>query len=109
MGVPITKEKTVWACLRLVFLGILLDGQKHVLAVPEDKRQRTLNLLISFLSKKKATVKELQSLAGLLNFLNKAIHPGRAFTRRMYSKFTQSILKNQKSQTQKKIIATPSY
>ena len=32
-------------------------------------------------------MKDLQSLAGLLNFLNKAIYPGRAFTRCMYSKF----------------------
>ena len=30
----------------------------------------------------------MQQLAGLLNFLNKAIHPGHAFTRRMYSKYS---------------------
>ena len=37
--------------------------------------------------KRKATVDELQKLSGFLNFLNKAIVPGRAFTRRMYAKF----------------------
>ena len=42
------------------------------------------------LDRKKATVKELQSLAGLLNFLNRAIVPGRAFTRRMYAKCSSS-------------------
>ena len=37
--------------------------------------------------KNKATVHELQQLCGFLNFLNRAIFPGRAFTRIMYSKF----------------------
>ena len=36
--------------------------------------------------KKKATIGELQEFTGYLNFLCKAIYPGRAFTRRMYSK-----------------------
>ena len=91
LGVPIADEKTFWAALQQVFLGILLDGERYVLAVPEEKRQATLNLLQRFEQKKKATVHELQSLAGLLNFLNKAIHPGRAFTRRMYAKFTNIV------------------
>ena len=33
-----------------------------------------------------ATIKEVQKLTGLLNFLNRAIVPGRVFTRRMYAK-----------------------
>ena len=45
-------------------------------------------MLQSMLHRKKATVKELQSLAGFLNFLNHAITPGHTFTRRMYSKFS---------------------
>ena len=36
--------------------------------------------------KKKVTIKQVQCLTGLLNFLNKCIVPGRAFTHRMYSK-----------------------
>ena len=40
------------------------------------------------LDKKKAKVKELERLAGLLNFLTRAIVPGRVFTRHMYAKFT---------------------
>ena len=34
---------------------------------------------------KKARVKEIEKLTGLLNFLSRAIYPGRAFTRRMYA------------------------
>ena len=38
--------------------------------------------------KRKSTVKELQSLCGFLNFIGKAVFPGRTFTRQMYSKYS---------------------
>ena len=81
LGVPISHEKTEWANTIVMFLGILLDRKYQVLAIPEDKRLRALNSLELMLSKKKSTVRDLQALAGLLNFLNKAIIPRRAFTR----------------------------
>ena len=43
------------------------------------------------MSKRKATIQDLQKLCGFLNFLTKAIHPGRVFTRRMYAKYTHII------------------
>ena len=87
LGVPVAMEKTEWACIRIVFLGILLDGEFMILAIPEDKRIKAINLLNTFLMKKKSMVKDLQALCGYLNFLTKAIYPGRAFMRRMYSKY----------------------
>ena len=44
-------------------------------------------------NRKKATVKELERLSGFLNFLNKAIVPGRVFTHRMYAKFSGEALR----------------
>ena len=88
IGVPWSIEKTEWASAVMVFLGILLNGNYHVLCVPEEKRLRVLSLLESFINKDKATIKQMQSLAGLLNFICKAVTPGRTFTRRMYLKFT---------------------
>ena len=41
-------------------------------------------------------MKEIQSLAGLLNFLHRAIVLGCAFTRRMYSKFSGATVQNMK-------------
>ena len=38
-----------------------------------------------FLKQKKVTVKQIQRLTGFLNFLCRAIIPGRAFTRRLYA------------------------
>ena len=87
LGVPIAADKTEWACTRLVFLGILLDGEFMLIAVPEEKHQKAIYLLNRMQSKKKATIRDLQVLCGYLNFLNKAIYPGRAFTRRMYAKY----------------------
>ena len=43
------------------------------------------------MSKNKAQVKELQTLCGYLNFLNRVIFPGRVFVRRMYAKYESII------------------
>ena len=85
---PVSLDKTEWACEKIVFLGILLDGKNLILAIPVEKRDRALRLLEYFSDKKKATVKQLQVLTGYLNFLTKAIFPGRAFTRRIYAKYS---------------------
>ena len=85
---PVALEKTEWATHRLTFLGILIDGLNKCISVPESKREQALCSLNQFILRKKATVRELQSLAGTLNFLCKAIPPGRVFTKRMYAKFS---------------------
>ena len=91
LGIKDALEKTEWGTVRIVFLGILLDGEKLILSIPEDKRRRAINMLEEIMSKRKSTVKNLQRLAGYLNFLNKAIYPGHTFTRRMYAKFTSKM------------------
>ena len=82
----ISMEKTEFAEPRMIFLGVLLDGLMHYICVPEDKQVRAISQLKFFMGKKAATIKEIQVLTGLLNFLNRAIVPGRTFTRRMYAK-----------------------
>ena len=91
LGIPVSLEKTEWASELVVFLGILLDGRNLILAVPEEKKQIAINLLKDLVGRRKTTVKDLQKLCGYLNFLCRAIQPGRTFTRRMYSKFSQVI------------------
>ena len=89
IGVPIAEEKTEWSnnLCKIVFLGMLLDGKCKVIAVPSEKLTKTINWLRLMIDKKKAKLKELQSLIGLLNFLIREIFPGRVFTRWMYAKF----------------------
>ena len=88
IGVLIAFEKTEWANTQLIFLGMLLDGKLMIIAIPEDKRSKAIHLLRLMKDKKKSTVK-VEALYGYLNFLNKAIYPGRVFTRQMYSKYSQ--------------------
>ena len=81
MNLPVAWEKMKWAAQTVQFLGIIIDGHCKLLVVPQDKRLKAVSMIKYLLEKKKATVKQIQSLAGLLNFINKAIHLGRAFTR----------------------------
>ena len=95
IGVPIAHDKTEWAETCTVFLGILLDGRNFLLCLPIEKRDRPIHLLKTFIDKKKATIHQLQVLCGYLNFLGKAIYPGRVFTRRMYAKYGKLVNINQ--------------
>ena len=87
VGFPISVDKMVWTTLQIVFLGILLNGQTFTLSIPLEKCIAAQDMLQRLLKKKKATVWELQQLCDYLNFLIRAIFPGRVFTRQMYSKF----------------------
>ena len=100
VGVPISPEKTEWPTQILVFLGILLNGTNMTLAILEEKCNKAIHLLSKLIDKKKATVKEIQNLCGYLNFLNRAIHPGRAFMRRMYAKYLHLCDKNVKQNSE---------
>lgn len=91
LGITVALNKTEWATTRLVFLGILLDCRFMKLAVPQEKRIKAIKMLENMLDAKKVKVGKLQTLCGYLNFLNKAIYPGRAFTRRMYAKFSDMV------------------
>ena len=88
IGIPVAAEKTVWATQLIVFFGILLDDKNLRLTIPEEKRIKAVNQIGKLICKRKATVLELQQVAGILNFLSRAIVPGRAFTRRIYAKCT---------------------
>ena len=79
----------------MIFLGTLLDGDTHCLCISEEKRCKARTQLLNIVSKRTITAKELQSLTGLLNFLTRAIVPGRAFTRRLFTKIPEYIYKMQ--------------
>lgn len=84
IGVPLAEGKTVGPTLILVFLGLELNSILFQIQVPEDKLHKLKSSLVSLLQKKKVTLKELQSLVGLLNFCTRAIPVARAFNRRFY-------------------------
>ena len=76
LSLLVAADKTEWATTLIVFLGILLDGTRLVLCIPLEKQEKALKLLNNLQGRKKATIKQLQTLTGYLNFLTRAIHPG---------------------------------
>ena len=84
---PVSMEKTVWGDTIVVFLGLLIDPKNRLVCVPMEKLHRGIKLISELLQakKNKVTVKQIQQLCRFLNFLGRAIVPGRAFTRRLYS------------------------
>ena len=86
LGCQVAPEKTEWATPRLVFLGVMLNGNTLTMSIPVEKSNKAMELINWALQKKKVTIKFVQRLTGTLNFLNKAVVPGRAFTRGMYGK-----------------------
>ena len=83
LGVPMAEEKTVGPAHVLTFAGIELDCLKHEARLPREKVDKCREAILQLLSRKKVTLKELQSLIGLLNFACSIIKPGRVFLRRL--------------------------
>ena len=84
IGIPIAHHKTVGPARVLPFLGITLDTVKQEARLPMDKVEKCRLEIESLLSRKRAKLRELQSVLGLLNFACSVILPGRAFLRRMH-------------------------
>ena len=91
IGVPISIEKTFWASTRITFLGFMIDTVLKLILIPVEKIAKAKNMINFVLAKTckgksgKLTVLQLQRICGFLNFLGRAILPGRAFTRRLYA------------------------
>ena len=79
LGIPIAPEKTCGPATTLSFAGIELDSVSFEARLPLDKIDKCLSLIASFLTRKKVTLKEIQSLTGMLNFACSVVVPGRAF------------------------------
>ena len=84
---PVNLDKTYWASTQITFLGFLIDTVAQLVSIPKEKVTRAINMISGILSKKskKMTLLQLQKVCGFLNFLGRAIVPGRAFTRRLYA------------------------
>ena len=83
---PVSLEKTHWGGPVMVFLGLLIDAVRRVVCVPPEKIEKALESIQFMMNSRnyKVTFKQVQQLCGLLNFIGRAIVPGRTFTRRLY-------------------------
>ena len=78
-----TGKKTVGPSQILSFAGVELASCLMEARLPLDKFEKCIAILSDFLKRKRVTLKEIQSLNGLLNFACSVIVPGRAFLRRL--------------------------
>ncbi len=102
IGVPLAIDKTFLPSQIMIFLGLEYDSIAEVIRLPADKlarcREGIKRLLgypspnqssCSSKSKKSSkvlcTLRELQSILGLLSFACSVIVPGRAFLRRLFA------------------------
>ena len=83
LDVPIAPEKTVGPETELPFVGITLDSIRMEARLPEEKLEKCRTMLRDLYKQHKVTLRELQSLIGLLNFTCSVVLPGRAFLRRV--------------------------
>lgn len=89
IGVPLAADKTEGPTTALSFLGIELDTVRMTAALSAAKLAELQLLLRDWGQRKSATIKELQSLTGMLNFACCVVRPGRAFLRRIIDHTTQ--------------------
>ena len=74
-------EKTCGPATTLSFASIELDSISFEARLPLDKVHKCLSTISHFLARKKVTLKEIQSLIGILNFACAVVVPGRVFLR----------------------------
>ena len=80
---PIVLSLCLWGHRMRNQCGIELDSLKWEARLPTDKIEKCIQCIASFLTRKKVTLKELQSLIGLLHFACSVVTPGCVFLRRL--------------------------
>ena len=83
LGIPVKHTKTVHPATKVELHGILVDTAEWTLTLPPDKTADALAKVSAMATRKKTTLREIQSLIGTLNFATKVVIPGRTFLRRL--------------------------
>ena len=83
LGFHINWKKVVDPSTKIIFLCIETYSDAMCLRLPDEKLIQVCKELSLFLNRKRASKKQLQSLAGKLNFCAGVIYGGRVFSRRI--------------------------
>ena len=67
----------------MVFLGIEVNVLLSMLSIPQEKLSEIMDVLDLWQDKQIATLKEVQKLAGLLNFACRCVRSGRVYLSRI--------------------------
>ena len=83
VDIPVKHIKTVSPATCVMVHSIEVDTELMEARLPLDKLDDVLNLVTGFARRKKVTLRELQSLIGMMNFACKVTVPGRPFLHRL--------------------------
>jgi hypothetical protein len=83
LGIPMAADKTEGPVQALTFLGIYLDTVSMRASIPNEKLVEIQELIATWMGKSSASIRELQSLTGLLNFAAQVVPAGRFYLRRI--------------------------
>lgn len=97
LGFQISYRKVEGPSQQITFLGIQIDTANSMLSLDNKKVERLRQLLLDFSAKSRATKRQLQSLAGALNFATQVIRGGRFFLRRILNSIAH--IKGQRHKT----------
>ena len=82
-GVEEAIKKACFPSTKMLFIGVLFNSETMTIEITEE-RLKELNLLLrSWLDRENATLRDLQSLIGKLNFVASCVRPGRIFISRL--------------------------
>ncbi|CAC5399094.1 unnamed protein product [Mytilus coruscus] len=82
-GLEESVEKASSPSHRMSFLGVWFDTEKMTMEVTPDRLVEIFDLVSFWLNKDTASLKEVQSLIGKLNFIASCVRPGRIFISRI--------------------------
>ena len=88
LGFSIHRGKVVDPTQKITFLGVELDSVQMSMRLPHDKLCILRQELQGFLGRKRATKRQLQSLAGRLSWAAAVVKGGRVFLRRIFNKIS---------------------
>ncbi|MCK5872999.1 MAG: hypothetical protein KAG26_09245, partial [Methylococcales bacterium] len=88
LGFSINYSKVEGPTQRLTFLGITLDTTTMTMELPDGKIEDLISSLQAVRSKPKVTKRQLQSLAGKLNWATQCIYGGRFHLRRLLDRIS---------------------
>lgn len=89
LGFSVNYSKVAGPTQFLQFLGIDLNTKDMKISLPQNKIADLKHELLKLKSKNKASKKELQALAGRMNFAAQCIYGGRVFMRRIHDEIAK--------------------
>ena len=96
IGAPLAPEKREGPTTIMTFLGVTIDTVQQCIFIPQVKIEQAIDMIRALLSQSKATVRQIQRLAGKLQYVTKGIPAGRPFLRRLYNLLMTSMTKQER-------------